>query len=135
MTARSPKPSAEWNALLSGYSPNVREIALAARDLIFSLIPDAVESVDKKAKVIGYGFGAGYNDMICTIILSKAGVKLGVVGGASLPDPDRLLEGTGKVHRYVLLESASDVPRPGVKAILATAVTRWKDKVRPRAKR
>ncbi len=68
--------------------------------------------------MIGYGFGAGYKDMICTIILSKAGVKLGIVGSAALPDPTRLLEGTGKRHRYVPIAEASDLKKPGLKSLL-----------------
>ena len=54
--------------------------------------------------------------------LSKSGVKLGLVGGATLPDPHGLLEGSGKVHRYVPLASADDAARPGVRALLASAL-------------
>ena len=130
MPARTPKPPAEWDALLAAYPAAVRDLAVRARDLVFSRVPEAVESVDTKAKVIGYGFGPGYDDMICTIILSKAGVKLGLVGGAKLPDPEGLLEGTGKVHRYVVLENAADVSRPGVKALLDSGIAAWKRKTR-----
>jgi hypothetical protein len=116
----------ELNELLEAYSPNVRDTALAARSLINGAMPDVKEMVDKSARVIGYGFGAGYTDMICTIILSKTGVKLGLVGGAELPDPKRLLEGSGKRHRYVALAKASDVKKPGLESLLMAGVAAWK---------
>jgi hypothetical protein len=48
-------------------------------------------------------------------------VKLGLIGGASLPDPSGLLEGTGKVHRYVVVTSRADLRRPEIKALLHNA--------------
>jgi hypothetical protein len=47
--------------------------------------------------------------MVCTLILSKSGVKLGLVGGAALSDPYGLLAGTGKVHRHVQLRAPEDL--------------------------
>jgi hypothetical protein len=84
--------------------------------------------VDASARVIGYGFGAGYADLICTIILSKGGVKLGIVGSAELPDPNNLLEGAGKRHRYVPLAKPSDLGKPGLKSLLEARVAAWKKK-------
>ena len=59
---------------------------------------------------------------MATIILSKKGVKLGLVGGAKLPDPDKLLAGTGKVHRCIAFTELSQVGRPAVKALLQAAL-------------
>ena len=123
---RNSQTTPDWEQLLDAYPSGVQEIALKARQLIFSNIPTVVETVDKKARVIGYSLGKGYAGLICTIILSKTGVKLGLVGGASLPDPERLLEGSGKVHRYVRLAKPTDVAKPGVKSLLAGGVAAWK---------
>ena len=111
----SPK---ELDDLLSAYPPNVQEVALGLRELILAAVPDANEMVDAPARVIGYGYGDGYKGMICTIILSKAGVKLGIVGGASLPDPNGLMEGAGKRHRYVVLNAPADLKKPGLKQLI-----------------
>lgn len=86
--------------------------------MILKVVPEANEMVDAPARVIGYGHGDGYKDMICTIILSKGGVKLGIVGGASLPDPNGLLEGAGKKHRYVVLNDPADLKKKGIKELL-----------------
>lgn len=104
----------ELDDLLSAYSANVQEVALGIRKLILMAVPDANEMVDAPARVIGYGHGDGYKGMICTIILSKNGVKLGIVGGASVPDPNGLLEGAGKKHRYVVLNAPADLKKKGI---------------------
>jgi hypothetical protein len=101
----------ELDELLSQYSANVQEVARGLRGMILATVPDANEMVDAPARVIGYGHGDGYKGMICTIILSKKEVKLGVVGGASLPDPKGLMEGAGKKHRYVVLNEAADLKK------------------------
>ena len=67
------------------------------------------EQPDFPAKMIAFGYGPGYTDMICTLLLSQKGVKIGFYKGASLPDPHQLLTGTGKVHRYVQIGSAKDL--------------------------
>jgi hypothetical protein len=57
------------------------------------------------------------------IILSKSGVKLGIVNGATLPDPKGLLEGAGKRPKYVVLSAPSDLRRPGLAPLLKSAAT------------
>jgi len=121
-----PEQKRERDELLNAYPPEVKELALEARRVILAAIPGIEEMVDATDKVLGYGFGPGYADLICTIILSKSGVKLGIVGSAALPDPDGLLEGTGKRHRYVRCASRADLARPGVQKLLEAAVSAWK---------
>ena len=120
--------SSEWDDLLAKYPAHVQELAIETRGVIHAVLSNPTEQVDSKANVVGYGFGAGYNNLICTIIMSKTGVKLGLVGGASLPDPKKLLEGSGKVHRYVQVKSPADARRPAVKALLKAGVAEWKIK-------
>jgi hypothetical protein len=114
------------NRLLESYPPEIRELVLGTRGLILDCIPGADETVDAKDRVIGYGFGAGYAGVICTIILSKTGAKLGLVRGAELPDPKRLLEGSGRVHRYVQIRSVADLEKPGLRPLLKASHTAWK---------
>ena len=63
----------------------------------------AGEMADIKARVIGVGFGPKYGDMICSILPTKAGVTLGIAWATQSPDPEKMLEGTGRVHRHVKL--------------------------------
>jgi hypothetical protein len=120
------------DALLKTYPTNVRDIAMEARKVILASIPDVQEMVDRPDRVIGYGFGTGYGDLICTIILSKKGAKLGIVGGADLPDPNGLLEGTGRRHRYIALANVSDLKKPGLKGLLKAGLAAWEQRSKGR---
>ena len=108
-------------AYFSEYPDNVCEIATGLRTLIQKALPGSNEMLDRPGHVVGYGFGTGYKELICTIILSKTGVKLGIVNSATLPDPKGLLEGAGKRHKYVALAAPVDLRRPGIAALLASA--------------
>ena len=48
-------------------------------------------------------------------------MSLAFLRGAKLPDPQELLEGTGKGVRHVKLRNVADVKRPGVKKLIAEA--------------
>jgi hypothetical protein len=117
--------------LLEPYSSEVQKLALATRAFVLRLIPMAIETVDTKSKVIGFGFGSGYKDTIRTLIPAKTWVTLGIGWGAELPDPQELLEGSGKVHRHVKLKAASDLKNPALQAILKAGLRRWKGRQKP----
>ncbi len=120
-----PLPS-DVDEFLALYPPGVRDIALAARELVVETVPDSTETVDRSVRVIGYGYGRGYKDTICTLLLSKTGVKVGIARGSELPDPAQLLQGDGKVHRHVQLRSVADVANPGLKDLLEAALAAWR---------
>jgi hypothetical protein len=108
--------------LLAPYPPDVRALAFTIRDYLLEIIPGAVEIVDAKSKVVGYGFGSGYKDMVCSVMPTKVGVTLGIAWATERPDPHKILEGAGKVHRHVKLKSPSDLESPALKAILKAAL-------------
>jgi hypothetical protein len=105
----------------SDYSPKVEAIALRARDLIFSLLPDATEHVDTGNKVVAYGTGGRMKGMVFYISAHKAHANIGLFG-ADLPDPNGIMEGTGKRLRHVKLRSPEDVDRPALRSLLETAI-------------
>ncbi len=110
---------------LKSYDAPVPELAAQLRQFIKKEIPGIEEQLDIKARIIGYGFGTGYSGMICTIILSKKGVKLGLYKGAELPDPARLLQGSGKVHKYVELKSKSEIQSTPLRNLIREAHTAY----------
>ncbi len=119
-------PSKDVGDLLASYAPEVQELVLAARIFVLEMIPDVSEGVDIKARIIGYGYGPRYVDMVCMLMPTKAGVNLGIAYAMQLPDPKKLLEGTGKLHRHVKLKSRADLERAGLKALLKAALVRRK---------
>jgi hypothetical protein len=113
---------AQVAAFLADASPPVRAIALAARSLVRDVAPDLIEQVDAPGKLLGYGWAPTCADTVCVIMPLKSGVNLGFARGAELPDPAGLLRGTGQRARHVRLETADDVARPEVRALVAAAV-------------
>src|SRR5262249_7816958 len=96
-------------AFLAAYPERVPETAGAARRLLARVLPRIAETLDESAKLIGYNYGPGYKGVVCTLIMSQTGVKLGIMRGSELPDPNRLMKGSGKVHRHVPLRSVADL--------------------------
>ena len=126
MSPRLPAKGDDVDAFFATYPAPTEAVAQALRRLVFDTVEGVGEMLDRSARVVGYGFGAGYNDMICSIIPSRKGVKLGLARGASLPDPHGLLAGAGKVHRHIPFDSLSDVKRASVKAMLKSCYKAWK---------
>jgi hypothetical protein len=106
---------------LNIYDEAIKSNALELRQIIKSLFPDIHEELDVAARIIAYGFGPKYSDNICTIIPSKTGLKLGFYKGTELPDPKCLLQGTGKVHKYVLIKNETDIQSKELNALLKEA--------------
>jgi hypothetical protein len=122
MSART----SDIDVFLAAYADDVRELADAARNALAKALPDAAESVDKPAKMLRYSYGPGYKGLVCTLFMSKTGVKIGIFRGAELPDPARLMQGAGKVHRHVQLRSIADLERPELERLLAAALAAWR---------
>ena len=92
--------------------------------------PNAEETLDESAKVIGFSYGAGYKGCVCTLIMSRKGVKLGIPYGATIPDPKQLMRGAGKVHRHVELKTIADLNQPGLKPLVKATLAAWKDRTK-----
>ncbi len=114
--------STEFLQILEYFSPEIKLIATEIRELIFDVYPKTVEVPWAIQKIIGYG--TGYKKMsehFCWIQPNKKHVNLGFNYGSELPDPQKLLEGTGKLFRHVKMRSLDDVKRPGIQQLLETA--------------
>lgn len=105
---------------LSLYDERVAGAAQRLRRVITDTLPDIREQLDIPAKMIAYSYGNSYSCMICTLIPSKKGLKLGFYKGMDLPDPQNLLQGTGKISRYV--EIKDNVDEEALVALLKEAL-------------
>ena len=103
-----PETSEALSAFLASYSPQVQELALALRALILRVLPSAIEQVDPPSKIIAYGSDRTYAGLICAIAPYQSRVNLMFARGAELPDPEHLLEGTGKRARHVKITARAE---------------------------
>jgi len=108
--------------ILAQFPDSVAVTGSSLRQFLLRHLKGITEQPDPTANVIGYSYGAGYKDLICTIILSKRGIKLGFYKGSEMPDPKQLLTGSGKVHRYVEINSEEDIRNPALLELLEHAV-------------
>ena len=114
------------NVFLSQYDERVFTKALKLREIIFANLPDIIEQIDIPAKIIGYCYGQKYSELICVIIPSKKGLKLGFNRGTELPDPDKLLEGSGKISRYVVIKSDEQIKSKSLRKLIESALLAYR---------
>jgi hypothetical protein len=109
-------------SILSQYEPKISTLGFELRAFLLSALKDIQEEAESSPNIIGYSYGKGYSNLICTIIPSKKGIKLGFYKGIELPDPEKLLTGSGKVHKFVEIKSKSDINNPALLNLLKEAV-------------
>ncbi len=114
---------------LSQYDEKILKNALVLRKVLLKNLPDIIEQIDLPGKMIAYCYGQKYIDLICVLIPSKKGLKLGFNRGVELEDPDKLLEGTGKISRYVQIKSNEQIKSSSLKKLLANALNVYKQKL------
>jgi len=61
------------------------------------------------------------NGTVCGFMTGKEHVTFIFLRGVALPDPEGLLEGTGKSVRHVKVRTVADVKRPALKKLIAEA--------------
>ncbi len=110
--------SIELEDFLADYKPEVSNLALLLRDLVFEIDPEVIEQIDIPAHLLAYGYAKTYTHLMCVIILYQDYINLGFPRGVDLPDPEGLLEGTGKRARHVKIRDAAQIELPEVAALI-----------------
>ena len=76
-----------------------------------------------KQKIIGYGVGPKkMSEHFCYIGAFSEHVNLGFYYGAHLPDPQGLLEGTGKKLRHIKVREVEEVAQPALDQLLQSSL-------------
>ena len=124
--AEAPPTTRTFKELVAPYPREVQALARAARALMLDLLPKVTEMVDPKGPYIQYGYARDYKDIVGYITVNQKGLKLGVARGATLPDPKKLLKGTGKGNRHVVISTPADLRTPGLRQLVRAAAAAWK---------
>lgn len=115
----------EINIFFDLYDPEIAVLARHLRALLIEQLPAITEQLDLPAKMVAYSYGPKYIELICVIIPSKKGLKLGFNRGVELSDPDKLLAGTAKVSRYVVINSLEQIQSTTLASLLNTALAHY----------
>ena len=108
--------------LLKDSTPDVRALALAARETVRKAVPRATEKVHPGWHIIA--FHVGKRGQFCAVSPLKDRVNLYFMHGVGLPDPRGLLAGTGKGMRHIRITSLIQLRSAGVKALIKSAAAR-----------
>ena len=74
--------------------------------------------------VIGYSPTARPSDAVISIAASANGVGLCFIRGKGLPDPHKLLKGSGNQTRSIHLDDAATLTQPAVRRLIDEAIAR-----------
>jgi hypothetical protein len=108
---------------IAKFDPILAKLIRSVRRALRQRFPTANELVYDNYNffVIGYSSSERPSDTIVSLAANAKGVGLSFYYGATLPDPHKILLGSGNQNRFIRLESAATLGRPGVEALLKAA--------------
>jgi hypothetical protein len=125
------QPERQLAEFIAKFTPEMGESIRAARAKMRAFIPKALELVYDNYNffVIGYGPNEKAGDAIFSLAAQAKGISLCFLQGAKLPDPHKLLRGSGNVVRSIRLASADTLDDPKVSQLMDTALKRAKSPI------
>jgi hypothetical protein len=124
-TARaSADAETQLDSFIDKFDPKHQAVIRSVRKLLRKRFPTANEIVYDNYNffVIGYSPTERPSDTIVSIAGAANGIGLSFYHGATLPDPQKLLQGSGNQNRFLRLPSAEVLEQPEVAALIDAAV-------------
>jgi len=134
MKPNVPPPRPEYIQFLSLFGPGITRLALAVRQLVLEEAPASTELIYDayNAVATGYSFTGRPGDAFVHIAVYAHWVNLGFNWGVDLPDPEGVLEGSGRRVRHIRISQPADLEKPIVRRLVRAASARAE---RPRLKK
>lgn len=122
MPTRPPSPKAQLAALMSRFPDEIAALAERCLLKLRRRFPGTNELVYDytKSLVVSFGPSERGSEAVAALSIDSSGVRLYL--DKTLPDPTALLKGTGTKVRSLTLESAADLDRADIKALLDAAI-------------
>ena len=120
----NPTPAQQLRSFLAKFDPRVATSARTALARLRKKLPGATEIVydNYNALAIGFGPSEKASEAIFSIAVFPRWVSLFFLQGARLPDPDRVLNGSGTQVRHIVLTDLKILEQPAVKKLMAVAL-------------
>src|SRR5580700_8226986 len=121
-------PEQQLKGFIAKFDPAMGMQIRECRSAMRKRFPTANELVYDNYNFFVIGFCATErpSDCIVSLAANAKGVGLSFYWGATLPDPHKILLGSGNQNRFIRLESAATLAKPVVKALLRAAVAQAK---------
>ena len=119
---------AQLAAFVDKFEPEAAKLIRQCRAELRKRLPTAIELVYDNYNffVIGYCTTPRASDCIVSIAAAANGVGLSFYNGATLPDPDGLLQGGGKKNRFIRLPTIATLRAPAAVTLIEAAVAQAK---------
>jgi len=115
--------TASWDELMAPQSVEVQALAVALRQVVRGLLPEATEIVRLGWQSASYRCGLEARDEFLAIMPKRDHVNLHLPDGVDLRDPHGLLEGSGKRVRHVKIRAMDDLRHEGLGDLIRQAQT------------
>ena len=122
--SNSANPEEQVKSFIDKFEPKNQKLIRSVRKALRKRLPTAHELVydNYNSFVIAYGPTERPSDCILSIAAAANGVGLCFLYGAKLPDPKKVLTGSGNQTRFLRLPSVEVLERPEVEALIAKAI-------------
>ncbi len=123
---KSASPETRLAGFIAKFAPENARLIKAVRTKLRRLLPPAIELVYDNYNffVIGYSPNERPSDAVFSIAAQASGVALCFLHGASLPDPQKILRGSGVQVRSIKLPTIATLDEPAVQSLIAAAIQR-----------
>ena len=123
-----PTASSQIASFIAKFDPANAKLIRACRSAMRKRLPSANELVYDNYNffVIGYSASERSSDCVVSLAAAANGVGLSFYYGATLPDPDGILLGSGTQNRFVRLPSAATLAEPAVEKLIRAALAQAK---------
>jgi Domain of unknown function (DU1801) len=124
MAATEDSPAKQLASFIAKFDTPIAKLIRLARKALREQFPTANELVYDNYNffVIGYCSAERASDCFVSLAANSKGVGLSFYYGAALPDPHKILLGSGNQNRFIRLESAATLSRPEVQDLIEAAV-------------
>jgi hypothetical protein len=121
-------PEQQLKTFIAKFDSANQALIRATRRAMRGRLPTATELVYDNYNffVIGYSPTERPSDAVFSIAAQASGVSLCILNGAKIPDPKKILLGSGSQVRSVRLPSAKLLSNRDVRAVMAAALDRAK---------
>jgi hypothetical protein len=127
-SAATASPEKQLATFIAEFDPKIAEQIRACRAILRKRFPTAYEIVYDNYNffVIGYSSTARPSDCVVSLAANSKGVGLSFYWGSTIPDPHKLLQGSGSQNRFIRLPTPEILADAKVAALINAAVAQAK---------
>ncbi len=114
--------------LIAKLDPKLQKLIRAVRKALRKRFPTALELAYDYSKNLVIAYAPTETGAFALVALSAGadGLRLVFNNGPTLPDPKKILLGSGRATRFIWLASVKELTRPEVRALIVAASARAK---------